>query len=204
MARRKRKAQYKRTVRKRVRRSANSKKRAHPKTRKRPTRRGRKAFAYTSNPKRTKPRSHSDALLEIAVRQMNRGSSLTATARSLHVSAKDLKRSLKGKRLLKRRGKRWVPRDNRPRRVPVITGARVRIVTVSGYDQARLVGEHHHAVGEFVRTNAVELIEPFKGRSVQATDGRRYTLETRPNALHRIAAMDSPPFHEIYQITSQT
>jgi len=85
-----------------------------------------------------------------------------------------------------------------------MTGGRVRILTVSGYEQARLVGEHHHAVGEFVRTNAVELIEPFKGQSVQATDGRRYTLETRPNALHRIAAIDSPQFYEIYQITSQT
>ena len=73
---------------------------------------------------------------------------------------------------------------------------------VAGYEQARLVGEHHHAVGSFVRTNDIELIKPFEGQSVRAASGRKYPLETDPNALHRIAAMDTPPFHEIYAITS--
>jgi hypothetical protein len=85
-----------------------------------------------------------------------------------------------------------------------MTGGRVRIVTVRGYGPARRVGEHHHAVGEFVRTNAVDLIKPFKGQTVQAVTGRRYVLETDPNALHRIAAIDQPSFHEIYRITSST
>jgi hypothetical protein len=70
--------------------------------------------------------------------------------------------------------------------------------------RARRVGEHHHAAAEFVRTNDRELIKPFRGRTVQAANGRIYPLETDPNALHRIAAMDSPPFHEIYEITSDT
>lgn len=85
-----------------------------------------------------------------------------------------------------------------------MTGGRVLKPTVRGYEQARLVGEHHHAVGQFVATNNLEFIKPFEGRSVEAVNGRRYPLETDPNALHRIAAMDTPPFHEIYQITSNT
>jgi len=85
-----------------------------------------------------------------------------------------------------------------------MTGGRFRVLTVRGYEEARLVGEHHHAAGEFVRTNDIKLIKPFKGQSVQAVSGRKYALETDPNALHRIAAMDSPPFHEIYEITSNT
>jgi hypothetical protein len=85
-----------------------------------------------------------------------------------------------------------------------MTGGRFRILTVRDYKEARLVGEHHHAVGEFVRTNSIELILPFKGRTVQTVSGRKYPLETSPNALHRIAAMDSPPFHEIYEIQSPT
>lgn len=135
---------------------------------------------------------------------MNRGRSLSAAARSLHLSPKNLKKAIKQRRLAKRLGRRWVTEDNRPRRVPVMTGGRFRVLTVRGYKQARLVGEHHHAVGEFVRTNAVELLRPFKGRAVQTVRGRKYSLETNPNALHRIAAMDSPPFHEIYEITSNT
>jgi len=135
---------------------------------------------------------------------MNRGQSLTAAARGSQVSSKRLQKFLVQQRLGKRKGQRWISKDIRPRRVPVMTGGRFRVLTVRGYDQARLVGEHHHAVGEFVRTNNIDLIKPFRGRSVQAVSGRRYPLETGPNALHRIAAMDSPPFHEIYEITSNT
>jgi hypothetical protein len=135
---------------------------------------------------------------------MNRGRSLSATARSLGLSSKSLQQQLKRKRLITRKGRRWVTNDNRLRRVPVMSGGRFRVLTVRGYKQASLVGRHHHAVGEFVRTNAVELIKPFEGQSVTALSGRQHALETDPNALHRIAALDSPPFHEIYEIVSPT
>lgn len=143
-------------------------------------------------------------LAETAVLEMNRGSSLTAAARSSHLTPKQLQGYLIQQRLAKRKGRRWITKDNRSRRVPVMTGGRFRVLTVRGYEQARRVGEHHHAVGEFVRTNDIALVKPFEGQSVEAINGRRYELETRPNSLHRIAAMDSPPFHEIYEITSNT
>jgi hypothetical protein len=84
-----------------------------------------------------------------------------------------------------------------------MTGGRFRVLAVRGYKEARLVGEHHNAVDQFVRTNDIDFIKAFKGRSVRAVSGRRYVLETDPNALHRIVAMDTPPFHEIYEITSR-
>ena len=83
-----------------------------------------------------------------------------------------------------------------------MTNGKVRIVTVRGYEAARLVGEHHNAAGQFVRTNDVRLIAPFTGETVQSASGRKIELETDPNKIHRIAAMDTPPFHEIYEITS--
>jgi hypothetical protein len=133
---------------------------------------------------------------------LNRGRSLTATARRLGLSAKTLQQQLRRQHLITRKGKRWVPVDHRLRRVTVMTGGRTRELIVRGYKHARLVGKHHHAVGQFVRTNDIELLKPFKGRAVKAANGRRYILETDPNALHRIAALDSPPFHEIYDIVS--
>lgn len=160
-----------------------------------------------ATPKKSKParkRLASDPRIEIAVREMNRGQSLTATARSLHLPPKSLQAALKQRRLGKREGRRWVTSDNRLRRVPVMTGGRLLKLTVRGYEPARLVGEHHNAAWEFVRKNDIKLIELFRGQTVQAVNGRRYVLETDPNALHRIAAMDSPPFHEIYEITSNT
>lgn len=142
--------------------------------------------------------------LDLAVKELNRGRSLTATARSFGLSSKTLKEQLKRKRLLQRKGKRWVTQDNRLRRVKLITGGRFRELVVRGYKLARLAGKYHHAAGQFVRTNDLRLLKPFRGRTVQAANGRRYVLETDPNALHRIAAMDSPRFHEIHAITSNT
>ena len=145
-----------------------------------------------------------DPGLEAAIREMNRGTSMTAASRSRHVSAERLRRFLSLQGLAEREGRRWVISDGRLRQVPVITNGDIRIVTVAGYEPARLAGEHNHAVGEFVRTNDIELLKPFEGKFVRAINGRKYPLETDPNALHRIAATDTPPFHEIYAITSTT
>ena len=166
--------------------------------------RHKKVTSGSKNRTRTPKGFPSDPRIEIAVREMNRGRSLTATARSLRLPPKDLQGTLRQRRLAKRKGRRWVIKDSRLRRVPVMTAGRVLKLTVRGYEPARLVGEHHNAATEFVRKNDIKLIEPFRGQTVQAVNGRRYVLETGPNALHRIAAMDSPPFHEIYEITSNT
>ena len=145
-----------------------------------------------------------DPRIEAAIRAMNRGQSLTAAARAAHLSRRRLRKFLVQQRLGKRKGRRWITKDNRLREVPVMTGGRTKKITVRGYAPARDVGEHHHAVGQFVSTNDLALLKPFEGRTVQAANGRRYVLETDPNALHRIAAMGSPPFHEIYRIISDS
>jgi hypothetical protein len=166
--------------------------------------RPRRAPASRKKPQRRKKRLRSSPFIEIAVRELNRGRSLTATARSLRLEPDDLRRTLKQLRLLKRKGKRWVFSDDRPRRIQVVTAGRTRNVIVHGYEQAHVVSEYHHAVRAFLRTNNLKLLKPFRHRTVQAMNGREFVLETDPNALHRIAAMDSPQFHEIYEITSNT
>jgi hypothetical protein len=179
-----------------------------PKRRSKRTRRARtrprKPAASRKKPLRRRKRLRSSPLIEIAVREMNRGRSLTAAARSLKLRSDDLRKTLKQLRLLKRKGKRWVINDDRPRRVPVSTGGRQRNLTVRGYEQVSFLGEYHHAVGKFLETNDPRVLKRFRGRTVTAANGRQYLLETDPNALHRIAAMDTPPFHEIYEITSNT
>ena len=135
---------------------------------------------------------------------MNRGGSLTSAARSLRLPSKDLQQLLSRQGLLLRKANRWVPNDDRLRQVLVITGGRIRPVIVRGYKEASVAGEHFDAAGKFVSTNDPKILKPYKERTVQAANGRRYVLETDPNALHRIAAMDSPPFHEIYKIVTPT
>jgi hypothetical protein len=133
---------------------------------------------------------------------MNRGESMTVAAKASHVSPERLRQALAHSEIGQRSGRRWITADKRPRRVPVMTGGRVRVVIADGFEPAQLAGAHYHAVGEFVRTNDAGLLEPFEGKSVRTVSGRNYELEINPNALHRIAAMDSPPFHEIYEIVS--
>jgi hypothetical protein len=86
----------------------------------------------------------------------------------------------------------------------VITGRQIRKLIVDSKEDATLAGKHYNAAGKFVKTNDITLLKPFAGRAVHAASGRRYVLQTDPNELHRIAAMDSPPFHEIYEFTSST
>ena len=162
----------------------------------------RRAKAHKPPTKATLPID--DPRIEAAILEMNRGVSLTAAARTAHISRQRLRQFLTRHRLGKRKRRRWVTKDNRLRRLPVITRGRFRVLTVRGYEPARLAGEHHNAAAAFVRMNDASLIESFRGQSVQATNGRQYLLETDPNALHRIAAMDTPPFHEIYEIISST
>lgn len=187
-------------------RKASVRHKSRPKQRKfaRSVARPRKAAKARHKSLSKKQRPKTDRRLETAVREMNRGHSLAATARSLGVSSKTLQQQLKRQHLITHKGKRWVVKDSRLRRVTVMSGGRIRVLIVRGYKHAHLVGKHHHAVGEFVRTNDIQLLKPFIGQAVQGANGRRYVLETEPNALHRIAAMDSPPFHEIYEIVSPT
>src|SRR5882757_9835576 len=80
-------------------------------------------------PKRKKrfrhPLPKSDAAIDAAVREINRGQSISAAARLSGVSPKRLRTFLKRRRLIKRKGRRLVPDDKRARRVPVITGSRI-------------------------------------------------------------------------------
>lgn len=158
-----------------------------------------------AKPKRKKARPlRADPSLEAALLEVNRGQSLAAAARSFGVTSKRLRDYASERKLVKKRGHRWVAQDTRLRRLPVISRGRFRVITVAGYKRARLVGEHFHAVGAFVQSNDIDLLKPFRRASVRSIDGKEHPLETDPNALHRIAAMDTPAFHEIYEIVSPT
>ena len=190
----------KRKRRRTIKRPRKSQRNAHKVSRS-ATRPGKSTTTGRKSQRKKRP-SKADRQLELAVRELNRGHSLTATARTLGVSTRTLQQQLKRQHLITRKGKRWVAKDNRLRRVTVMSGGRTHELIVRGYKHAHLVGKHHHAVGQFVRTNDIHLLKPFEGQAVKAANGRRYILETDPNALHRIAALDSPPFHEVYDIVS--
>jgi hypothetical protein len=143
-----------------------------------------------------------DARLEAAVKLLRDGKSQRAAAQEVGVTTERLRRFTYGNNLAKRVGNKWVMTDERPRRVPTLTKGDVKAITVPGFSEASKAGSYWNDVGQFIRTNEVEYILPYIGDGLLDTKGKLIPFETEPNALQRIAAMDTPPFHEIYQIIS--
>ncbi len=144
----------------------------------------------------------SDPKLEAAVKLLREGNSQRAAAKAAGISTDRLRRFTYGHNLAKRVGRKWVVMDERPRRVPTLTQGEVKTVTVPGFDEASKAGSYWNDVGQFIRTNELEIILPYTADGLTDVKGRFFPFETDPNELHRIAAPDTPPFHEIYQITT--
>ena len=144
----------------------------------------------------------SDPKLEAAVKLLREGNSQRAAAKTAGISADRLRRFTYGHNLAKRVGRKWVVTDERSKRVPTITQGEVKTITVSGYEEASKAGSYWNDVGRFIRTNEPEIILPYTADGLIDVKGRFIPFETDPNELHRIAAMDTPPFHEIYQTTT--
>lgn len=126
--------------------------------------------------------------------------SLSKAARLNKVSPERLRRLLREQGLAKREGRAWTYTDKLARRVLIYSARKELQIVVSGYEQAAIAGAYWHAAHEFVRTNRIELLDPFVGRVVIDNKGRRHPLETDPNAIHRLAAAGGPAFHEIYRV----
>ena len=144
----------------------------------------------------------SDERLEAALKLLRTGQSQSAAAKTVGVSADRLRRFTYSHKLAKRVGRKWVMTDKRPRRVQTLTKGKLRALTVPDFAQASKAGSYWNAAGQFVRTNEIEYLLPFIGDGLTDAKGNIVPFETDPNALHRIASMDLPPFHEIYEIVS--
>ena len=82
----------------------------------------------------------------------------------------------------------------------VLTSGESKELTLAGFSEASINGEHLAAVRAFLGSNDIEFLLPFAGRSVIDSKGKSHPLETDPNRLHRIAAQGSEIFHEVYRL----
>jgi hypothetical protein len=183
------KAEYRRRIeRGRAKGLSKSQARGHPRS-------GEKhSSARTSTPRY-------DRRLEMGLKEMRRGKSLKASARSAHVAPERLRNYATQTGVVQKERRRWIVKDDhRPRQVQVFSGGRAHEITVAGYAEAELVGRYMAAVGEFLRTNDAANLRPFVGEWVNDTTGRPYLLETRPNTLYRLHASGVEPFEQIYKI----
>jgi len=158
--------------------------------------------AITELPAKQKLIPSPDRQLEAGLRQLRKGQSQKAAAEFAGISQERFRRFIYGHGLAERQHGEWVMTDGRPRRVSTIHRGEQKALTVGRYSEAEKAGRYSDAVGVFVRTNDLSVLEPFDGDGLTDHKGRFYLFETDPNALHRLAAQDTPAFHEIYQIVS--
>lgn len=151
-------------------------------------------------PIRARKAVKSDDRLEAALKALRRVGKQTAAAREAGVSPERLRRFLRENALAERRGRTWRITDRRLRQMRVLTDGRSKMLTISGFDQASVVGSHLAAVRRFIETNDIGELEPFRARSVKDAAGKSHPLETDPNSLYRLAAAGSEGFEQVYRL----
>ena len=145
---------------------------------------------------------YDDPRLEEGFRALRRGISLQKAAKKAGVSRERLRRFIGENDLADWRKRKWVVTDKRPRRVLIISRGRIIDVAVPNLEEATRAGEFWDAQGRFIRSNDRKFLTPFEGTGVTDVKGKFHAFETDPNELHRIASMEGPVFHEIYQISA--
>lgn len=142
----------------------------------------------------------SDERLEAALRLLRQTGNQGAAAKEARVAPERFRRFLRQNALAGREGRTWRITDNRTRRMTVLTAGESKELTLAGFKEASINGEHLTAVRAFLGSNDIEFLLPFVGRSVIDAKGQSHPLETDPNRLHRIAAQGSEIFHEVYRL----
>jgi hypothetical protein len=141
-----------------------------------------------------------DDRLQIALKVLRQEKSLTAAAREAKVSPERLRRYATEKNVIERQGRRWIIRQQLPRRMLLFSDGRAVQVVVGDFASASKVGRFMSAVSAFLRTNNPTGLREFEGVSVADISGKTYPFETRPNALYRIASAHDQSFEHIYRI----
>lgn len=142
-------------------------------------------------------------ILENAVRFLRGGETLSRAAERAGVSPERVRAYVAQTGLAMKKGRRWVvAEDRRIRRMQALTtDGRVRLELA--FNEASLNGSHESAVGRFLEDNDTTHLKPFRGQSITDIDGKRHTLETRPNVLYRLANSGGESFEQVYRIISK-
>lgn len=141
-----------------------------------------------------------DRALQISLKALRSGMSLQDAAREAGLSAQRFRNEASSKGAIHKQGNRWAIKPRQIREMLVFSGGQSHELRISQFRQASLIGRHMSAVGDFLRTNDPDYLEPFEGKSVQDAEGSIYPLETNPNSLYRINASGADSFEQIYRI----
>src|SRR5262249_13314772 len=135
-----------------------------------------------------------DDRLQLALKVLRQEKSLTAAAREAKVSPERLRRYATERSIIERPGRRWIVRQELPRRMLLFSDGRVVQVVVGDFTSASKVRRFMSAVSRLLRTNNPAGLREFDNASVADVSGRTHPFETRPNILYRLASAHDQSF----------
>ncbi len=142
-----------------------------------------------------------DKRLELGLKELRLGKSLTKSAKSTGVSRERLSHYLAKNSVIEKHNGRWrLKQDDRIREVMIYSQGKAKYIQVKGYESASLVGRYIDAVGQFLKTNNPSHLDSFMDVVVRDIKGKAYSLETRPNILYRLEHAGGETFEQVYRI----
>jgi hypothetical protein len=104
---------------------------------------------------------------------------------------------------LRKEGGRYrpTPFDQMKRPMVVLTPRGKVTLDVRGARSASLLGQHHNAVDEYLKTGSVAALRAFRGKTLRVGH-TRIPLVTDPGVLERLARAGEVRFEEIYEASA--
>ena len=140
--------------------------------------------------------------MTLTVREMNRGTSLSAAAKLEGVSRERLARHIRENKIGKSNGRKWTMKDRRPRGVAILSNGKALTPTVLGFAEASRAGSYWNDKSRFLETLDIKILAPYRGQGVKDSKGRFIPFETDPNEVLRLANASLPLFYEVYERTT--
>jgi len=145
-------------------------------------------------------RTLEDAKLQMGLRFLRKDKSFSKAAKQAHISPERLRTYAEEHRIIEKRGRRWVIKNDLPRRVLIYADGRERKIVVGDFKAASLVGKYMSAVGSFLNSNDGSYLKPFISKTVTDIEGKPHALETRKNLLYRLSHAGGSSFEQVYRI----
>lgn len=138
--------------------------------------------------------------LQIALKSLRADKSLSVAARDANLPRTTLRRFLEQSGLAEKQGRKWIVRDETPRRLLIYSAGQAIVITVPNLKAAKIVGVYMGHVGEFLKSNDPAFLGAFHGGGIEDIEGTRHTFETDPDTLYRLASTGSESFEQVYRI----
>jgi hypothetical protein len=141
-------------------------------------------------------------LREQALGLMKKGASQAAAAKSVGITAQRLARYRRASTNSKRKGLKWIIKDNRPAEMYLAENGRVSQIAVPHRTKSA-VGHYWNDVNEFLVDNNPAHLQRYVGHSIRDIKGKKHVYETDPNTLRMLDAMGELNFITVYVNTAQ-